>query len=287
MGSMMLLAVLSLAQDAGALIGKMRAADPDVAENARRDLLDLGPAALPAVRKAAGDEPEGELKARFENVAVRLEVREKAAGLARGWGERWYSITRESLKIGWARLKAGDGDGAIVLDDEAYVKSPDGGEATFTIRMVCRPNEFLTPRTISLEASGAAFEGAYAAKVRDGRLIVEGEGRKKALEVGPSFTADFAAVRVVTLLPEVKSYEMELLRLVKPELPSLGEMMFDGAESIEYAGRRTKTRRFRYADGEHADRYYWVDGEGRLLRIEAGDGVRLELTDEASAKDLD
>jgi hypothetical protein len=46
-------------------------------------------------------------------------------------------------------------------------------------------------------------------------------------------------------------------------------------------------RRYLLYDGESVEKFYWVDAEGRLLKVQIGDEGELILSDEADARKLD
>jgi hypothetical protein len=277
-------------QDPAALIEKLRSKDADEAENARRDLLDAGPKALAAVRDAAGKEADAALKKTLIQVADRLETRQAAAGLAARWGDRWYSVQAGALRIGWAHLKTEEKDGKLLLTDELYVKpSKEGEEITVKATLTCAKDEFLTPVEIAVSAQNVdGFTGAFSATVKDGRIIAESGADKKAQRIRPNTVIDLAVLRLVTLLPRGAELDVDLLTVLKPKMHPDSAIKQDKEESIEYGGRLVKTRRFILSDGESDDRFYNVDADGRLLRMQGGNNIEIHLAaDEKSAKEMD
>lgn len=273
--------------DAASLIEQMKSEDPDAAENARRDLLDLGPAALPKIREASAGDGSEAFKASLADVIVRLEVRRKAASLLRSESEQWFGVYEKDLKIGWVRMRTEGDDGKIRMDDTVVVRKDEEEEKLFSL-IRCRANEYLSPVEVAVDAENfSATSGKLRVQVKGGRAVIEEDGRKKAERFPPNTVVDFAVFRLVTLLPEVKNYAVDLVDLIKRKRRPDGVLRFDRAESIEHQGRRVKTRRFVLADGETEDRVYWVDRSGKLLRAELYGTVRLERESEDSAKDLD
>src|SRR5436190_12947083 len=109
-------------QDKAALIEKLKSKDKDEAENATQDLLKLGVDAIPALRDAAAQSTDAEFKKAATAIVERLQVRQAAAGLAKSWGDRWYSVFIGAVHAGWAHIKAEDRDGKLILSNEIHVQ---------------------------------------------------------------------------------------------------------------------------------------------------------------------
>ncbi len=268
-----------------ALIEKLKSADKDEAENARRDLLKAGEAALPPLRDALAKAGDGPTKKQLTVMVERLETRKAVAGAAAKWGDRWCSVFMNSLKVGWAHLKTEEKDGKILLTDEVLFQQTKDASVTVKTHVVCEKDEFLTPAEITLHVSAPDNTVDFAGQAKDGRMVVKGGGLTVAHKMRPEFMVDFAVLRLVTVLPRTEDYSFDLLELVKPQQPKPATLKFDREESIEFGGRSVKTRRFLLSDGEQ-ERLYWVDAEGRLLRMQAG-AVDVFLSDEKSARDID
>jgi hypothetical protein len=278
--------------DPGALIGKLKSADKDEVENATADLLKLGEPALAPLREAAAKSEDAAFKKLAGGLADRIEIRKGVAGLAKSWGERWYSVYIKALKVGWARLKTEEKDGKLLLTDEVFVKESKTREASIKTAVTCEPNEYLAPVEIVLEVT-TPDTGAitHRGRVKEGRLIIEMGEERKATRIPPNTVVDTAAHRLLTVMPRGAELDFALITLLgKAESTTSAVLKFDKDESIEFEGRKVKCRRFVLADGEKPDRHYWVDGEARLLRVQMESDqkdVEILLTDEKKAKDLD
>jgi hypothetical protein len=275
------------AQDIAGLIEKLRSKDGDEIESARSGLLQQGSAALAPLREAAGKAEDGAFKKRAAGVADRLETRQAAAGLAGAWGDRWYSIRHNALKIGWVHATAAEKDGKIELTDELFLQSSKDNSMTIKVGVSCAPDEFLTPSTLRLDIVGGDNPVSLEGKLKEGRLIVTAAGEKKAHPVKANLVVDFAMLRLVTILPRTEEYSVALLELTKPAVKESAAVKFDREETIELNGKKVKARRFTLSDGEGEDRFYWAGAAGELYKVEAGNGIEALLCDEKTAKDLD
>lgn len=289
---MTLMAALAMAgaaeaQDIGGLIEKLRSKDPHDIENAQTELLKQGSAALAPLRDAAGRGEDVSFRKRASGLADRLETRKAAAGLAQAWGERWYSIRHNALKVGWVHLKAEAKDGKIVLSDELHLGITKEQTLTIKAGLTCEADEYLSPSLLSLETTGGENPVSLEGKVKEGRLIVTAGGEKKAHPIKPNLVVDFALLRLVTILPRTEEYGISLLELTKPGLKASAAVKFVNEEPIEHDGKKVQSRRFILSDGEGEDRFYWVGAAGELYRLEAANGIEALLCDEQRAKDLD
>src|SRR5436190_49631 len=127
------------AQDIAGLIEKLRSKDGDEMESARNGLLQQGSAALAPLREAAGKAEDAAFKKRAAGVADRLETRQAAAGLAGAWGERWYSIRHNALKIGWVHATSAPKDGKIEIADELFLQPSKDNSMTIKVGLSCVP----------------------------------------------------------------------------------------------------------------------------------------------------
>ena len=290
LGAALVMASRGAAQDVPTLVAKLLSKDVDEAEGAREDLLKLGPPALAPLREAERAAQDPKFKKTLAGIADRLEVRQAAPGLAKGWGDRWYSVFQESLHVGWVELKMEEKDGKLLLTGE--IRAQMAKETVFQVKSTlrCEPDEYLTASSISLDLATPENTVAATAQLKEGRLVVKAGGNVTAHKVRPNTVVDLAVFPLVTILPRTEGYEIDVLELIKPKLPEAAVLKFDREESIEFGGRKVKARRFMLAsDGK--ERFYWVDATGRLLRVQfsTDDQKTLELilTDEARAKDID
>ena len=272
------------------MIEKLRSKDPDEVENARLDLLKLGVAALPGLRDAAAKAGDVPVQKILRSLVERLETRQAAAGVARSWGDRWYSVIAGGVHLGWAHLKAEEKAGKVILDDEFHVQA--NKDVVFHVKatLTCEPNEYLTATSIALDVATPENSLVATAQLKEGRLVVKAGGEVKAQKVSPNLVVDLAVFPLVTVVPRTEGMELEVLELTKVKLPESAILKFDKEETIDFEERRVKTRRFMLA-GNGKERFYWVDATNRLLRVQfTGDDekdVEILLTDEKRARDLD
>ncbi len=279
------------AQDPAVLIEKLKSKDADEADNAREDLLKLGAAAIEPAREAAAKSPDAAFKKTATAIAERLETRKAAAGLAKSWGDRWYAVFIKELKVGWAHFKAEEKDGLIVLDTELRVQHGKDNAFHIKVSLTCRPNEYLSVESLTLDLASPEHSVTATAQVRENRLVVKTGGETKATKIRSNTVVDLAVFPLVTLLPRTEGYEVEVLELIKPKLPEAAVIKFDKEETIEFEERKVKTRRFMQTSGSGKDRFFFVDAAGRLLRVQLmsddDKDVELILSDEKRAKDID
>jgi hypothetical protein len=275
-----------LIQDPAGLIEKLKSRDADEAANAREDLLKLGDAALGPIREAAGKAEDAALKKSLAGLAERLEVRKAAQGVAARWGDRWYSVFLNELHVGWAHLKAEEKDGKLVLTDEIRLQPSKDAVTEVRATVVCEKDEYLTPVSLTLDVVSPERTVTATGQVKDGRLVVKSDGQVKAHKLRRNTMVDFAVLRLMTVLPRTEGYEVDVLPLVKPKLPEESTIKADRDESIEFEGRQLKCRRFMLSNADGEDKFYWLDAEHRLLRIQVKD-AEIVLSDEKRAKDLD
>jgi hypothetical protein len=277
-------------QDVPALIEKLLSKDADEVDNAREDLLKLGPKAIAPIREAAAKAQDAGFRKALAAVADRLETRQAAAGLAKSWGDRWYSLYVESIHMGWVHMKAEEKEGKIILDSE--IRGQMGKDTTFQVKttLTCEPNEYLTATSLVLDVATPENTVSATAKLKEGRLVIRAGGDLKAHKVRSNTVVDLAVFPLVTILPKSEGYDLEVLELIKPKLPESAVLKFDKEETIEFGDRKVKAKRFMLA-GESKERFYWVDAAGRLIRVQFSSddqkAVELILTDEKRAKDTD
>lgn len=280
----------AMAQDLPVLIEKMKSKDKDEADNARLDLLKRGVPALPTLRDAAAKAEDPAFKKALQGIVERLEIRQSAAGLAKAWGDRWYSLSVQGVHLGWAHFKAEEKDGKIVFDDEIYAQQ--NKDTTFRVKatLTCEPNEYLTATSIALDLATPENSVVAAATLKDGRLVVKAGGEVKAHKVQSNTVIDLSVFPLVTILPKTEGYDVEVLELIKPKLPEAALLKFDKEESIEVEERKVKARRFMLANNGK-ERFYWVDAMGQLIRVtfssDDDKDVVLQLSDEKRARDID
>ena len=282
------LTIAPAAQDDPApdLIKKLASEDPDVSENAQRDLLDLGEKAVAPLRAAVTASDDEPFKDVAGTILERLAMRKAAAGVVDLWGERWYAVYQGALKIGWAHLKTEAEGDHVRLTDELTLKTPDN-DLTAKLSILCRKNEFLSPLELTVDLDSAENTVSYSATVKEGRVVVRSGGAVNAVKVSPSFSVDFAVLRLVTLAPRTEGYDLQILQTLSQKRPVDATLAFDREESIEHEGRKVKTRRYIISDGEQEDRFYWVDAKGRLLKLQSANEIQIVLSDEKRAKDID
>ena len=226
-----------------------------------------------------------------EKAAERLRVREAATQLVAKWGgERWYTMHNQGTRApGWLRLNVKETNGLIVLDDELFLIQ-NGQEARHVQTLICQPDEYLTPVSVYVEAKRSKKPWIIDADVKEGRLIprrISSVAREKEAERLPrNFTTDFAAMHLVTIMPQTKGYELAVLQMF--EKPSLEDsiLKFDREETIVVGRGTIKARRCTLSNSNTSDRVYWVDDSGRLVKIQVYGRIELFLTDEKSARDI-
>lgn len=279
------------AQEAAALIEKLRSKDADEADNARTDLLKMGEKALQPLREAASKSEDAAFKKALGALADRLETRKAAGGLAKAWGDRWFSLFISAVHTGWVHIKMEDKDGQVLLSSEVHVQA--NKDTTYQVRtsVTGAADEYLTLSQVALDIASPETTVSATARVKDGRLVVKTGGEVKAHKVQSNTVVDLAVFPLVTILPRTEGYEVEIFPLIKPKLPMAAVIKHDREETIEFEGRKVKTRRFILADGESPDRFYYVDAANRLLRVQMTSDdqkdVEILLSDEKRAKDID
>ncbi len=278
-------------QDVPGLIEKLKSKDTDEAENAQKDILKAGPAALPTVRAAEAKADDPAIKKLLGTIGSRLETRQAVAALSKTWGDRWYSVIIESVHVGWVHLKTTEKDGKLVFEDEFSFKFDKNNAATTKTTLTCLPDEFLTLSEIAIQTESPERNFAATGRVKDGRLVVKKDDKTTAAKLDARTVADAAFLRLVTALPRSGSYEITLLRMIadKPKFRENTVVKFDKEESIDLDGRKIKARRYILSDGE-LDQFYYVDAENRLVRLQFQSddkGVDLSLTDQKRAQDID
>lgn len=285
----LLLLVCQDDKSAADLVEKLKSAPDEKVFEIEQEILALGETARPALEAAAkaGDKRAG-------GVVDKLDVRRKAAGLPKSWGDRWYSIYGKALKVGWVHSKVEEtkvGEETLLLfTDELYVKGGEG-EIKANFKIVCRPDEYLTLVTIEGKVDNAGQVNEFSAEVKKGgRLVVKSGGGKEATKVAPNFIPDFAVLRLVTLFPSTlaRPYDLSVIQLLKGERIRQDSVMSEKDEEITVEGRKLTARRFIWSDDaeEPRDRFLWVDKEGRLVRLQAEE-TEFALSTEKDAKDLD
>jgi hypothetical protein len=280
----LLLALLLNAQDPASLISRLASKDEVEAANAKTDLLALGDPARAPLREAAAKEADGPLKRTLLELADRLDARSAARSLPGKHGDLWYSVFKEALHIGWVNLKTEEKDGKLLLSDEIYVKA-GGNQVSVKAAQTCAKDEYLSLSALTLAVDTPENQVAAEGEVKADRLVIRAGGEAKAIKLRKNTVTDLAVLRLVTFLPTSDEYAIDLFQLVKVEAPTAARLKQQTEEAIEIDGRLVKAKRWLLSD-DGADRTYWVDGRGRLLKMETAE-VRIELSDEKRAKDVD
>ena len=285
------------AQDVSRLLEKLKSTDPTEAEGAQRDLLEQGPANVPAIRQAVAKSQDAQFKKRAALVADRLEVRKGVPELAKRWGDRWYAATHvpKSLRLGWFHLKVEQKGSHLLLTDEFYAKVNQEQETRTQTSLTAQLDEFLTPVLFSHKHESAKATVALEIRVEGGIASIYQNGQRKQGEEGggklPSnFATDFALLRIVSLLPQTEGYPVNVLDTLikaKTRFQLDGFLRFDREEEIDFQGRKVKTRVFAYQVEGFPGNTYWVDKDGRVLKFTAMGCVEAVLCDEKGARAID
>lgn len=222
-------------------------------------------------------------------IVEQLQVRAAARQLAVRWGERWYSLQNRGIKVGWLRLKLEEKDGVLLMSDELFFT--DNGQESRTLHSIkSRMDEYLSPISIYVEAKRPQKPWLIEADILDGILMVKrtnlGPGEKGATRLKPNFTTEFSVMRLATLLPKTEGYNVSLLEMWEKPAIQDAVLKFEQEESIDFEGGRIKASRFTLSNPHSADRNYWVDDAGRLVKMRVYGRIEFVLTDERDAKDI-
>jgi pectate lyase len=276
-----------IAEDTEGLIQQLTSSDPAEAERARDGLLKLGTEAIPALQDALEKSRDPALRKALPEIIERLQVRAAVQQLAAKWGERWYSSRNRGLKVGWLRLKVEEKDGLIVMSDELFFTS-NGQESRTLHTIKGRADEYLSPVSLSIETQRPEKPWVIEGEVRGGILRVKPTrpGEEGVARLKPNFTTEFAVMRLATLVPKTKGYEISLLEMWEKPAIQDAVLKFDQEESIDLEGESVKASRFTLSNPHSADRTYWVDGTGRLVKMRVYGRIEFVLTDEKGAKDI-
>lgn len=280
-------------QDPAALIEKLRSKDKDEADNARADLLQAGPKAIQPLRDAEAKAADAESRKLLGGLANRLETRQAAAGIAKAWGDRWYATYIGGLHVGWAHLKTEEKDGNLILTDELHFQFGKDTAAHLNVNLTCARDEYLGFSEVSLKMESPDRNLSVNGRVKEGRLVVKTDDKTSAVKLDGRTVPDTAFLRLVTVLPRTGELDLTILQLIgggKPRFRENSMAKFDKEESIEFEGKKVKVRRYLLTDGEADPRFYFVDAEGRLLRIQFRSDekdVEISLSDEKRARDID
>jgi pectate lyase len=284
-----LMAAARSAQDTMGFIRMLQSRDPRQVEAGRDGLLKRGPDALPTLRDALSRSKDTAFRQSLTEIIERLQARAAVRQLAARWGERWYSMRHRGVKVGWLRLKVEEKDGMIVMSDELYYTN-NGQEARTLHTITSRMDEYLSPVSLSLEVIRPDKPWTIQADVRGGVLILRSKnpasGEREGGRLKPDFTTEFAVMRLVTLIPKTKRYGISLLEMW--EKPAIQEaiLKFDREEPLDFEGRKVKAARFTLSNPNSADRTYWVDETGRLIKMRVYGRIEFVLTDEKIAKNI-
>ncbi|MBI3829194.1 MAG: hypothetical protein HY291_06740 [Planctomycetes bacterium] len=280
--------------DAARLVAQLKSNDPSAAEQAAIDLLKLGAPATRLLRDAAAQSADANFKKRAGQVADQLEVRLAVSTLDRRWGDRWYSVQAKGVNVGWFHMKVEKNAATFVLSDEFVAKVDQANEMQIVSKLTAQPDEFLTPIMLTNKHEGPGASIAVELNVAAGRatMVLNGQ-RKEGQDAGSPlparFVTDKALMRLVTLMPQTDGYPVQVfdtLMKAKPRLIENGAIKFDKEELLDYQGRQVKTRLFRFQAENFPETLYWVDAEGRLLKVQMMGGVELLLSDEKNAKNI-
>ena len=273
-------------QDAtSALIRQLTSSNAAEADKAKADLLKLGPTSLPTLRSELAKAIDADLKGRLVHVIERLETRSAARRLPGSWGERWYAMRNRGQKVGWLRLKTEEVGGTIFMTDELFY-SHEGQEGRTLHTMKSRPDEYLTPTSLYTEAKRLAKPWVIEGEIRDGSLIprrlsrVAEEGQTARL--APSFTTEFSVMRLAAMVPKTAGYAISNLELLEKPAIHDAVLKFQGEEDVPLDGETVKASRYTLSNAHSADRDYWVDATGRLVKVRVMGRIDLVLTDEGA-----
>jgi hypothetical protein len=286
----MLFAAPLIAQDAQNTAGwiqELQSSDPSRVETARNYLLKQGVVILPTLNDARNQAKDPALKQALTEITERLQTRAAARKLVSRWeGERWYAITTRGEKVGWLRLGVQIKEGALVLSDEMFYRT-QGQEGRILHTLKGQADEYLTPLSLSVDVKRLVKPWTVQGEGRAGNLVLRSPSKPEAEGATlhkPDFTTDFAVMRLVTLLPRTKGYPVSLLEMW--EKPALQEsvLKFEQEETLDFQGGKIKASRFTLSNAESAERIYWVDENGRLLKMRIYGRIEFVLTDEKEAR---
>jgi pectate lyase len=278
---------LAAAADTAGLIQQLKSSDPAEVDSARERLLERGPDAIPALEDALEKSQDPALNKVLSEISERLQLRASVQQLAAKWGERWYSFRNRGVKVGWLRLKVEQEGDVLVMSDTLFFTS--NGQESRTLHTVkSRPNEYLSPISLFIETRRPEKPWVIDGEVIDGSLRVKPTrpGEEGVAQLKPNFTTEFAVMRLATLVPKTKGYEVSLLEIWEKPAIQDAVLKFDKAEEIDLDGDSVKTSRFTLSNPHSADRTYWVDDMGQLVKMRVYGRIEFVLTDEKSATDI-
>lgn len=219
------------------------------------------------------------------------DLKNAAQELPTRWGDRWYSIVKGGVNIGWMQLKVEKQGERLVLKDQFFAKPDRDHEMTIASSLTAEPNEFLSPVALDLDFRSPGGSGKTQIQPAKDGVSVTYNGQKMGndAKLPSSLVTDFALLRLVTMLPRSGSIDLVLFDTIQHSKPRPLEgrlLKFDADEEIEIAGKKLKTRRYVLKASNTQDQLFWVDGESRLVKFTLA-GFDVVLSDQKSANQID
>jgi pectate lyase len=209
-----------------------------------------------------------------------------SSAVAGGTDAWWYAMRNHGVKVGWMRLADRQLGDTLVMDDEVRFAAK-GEQGHLTHHMQSRRDAVLTPLDFSLDVARPRKPWAITAQIAERTLTIRSQRGLKGTGSAPlaaDFLTEFSAMRVVARGADQASRKFALLGAWEKPTVVDAELRYAGRETIEFDGRPLATERFVISNPETADRIYWRDAGGRLVRVQVFGRVVFELTDEAQAK---
>ncbi len=275
--------------DTASLIERLKSDELGEARKAREILLQFGPEILPKLRAAREAVADATSKTVLAGIVDRLEARSSALPMAAKWGERWYAMRNLGVKVGWMRLQTEAKDGQIVMRDEIYFNAK-GQEGRYLHSMRSRPDEYLTPTSFSVDTQRPSKPWVIDGDVVAGKLIprrlmgVRGESRIAALQ--PNFVTEFSVMRLAVMVAKPNGYDLSVLGIWEKPVILEAVLKYEGEEAVDLDSGPIKASRYVLTNPQSSDRFFWVDGEGRLVKARVYTRIEFVLTDESRAKEL-
>jgi hypothetical protein len=281
------------------LIEKLGDDDWKTRDAAEKELTKIGEPALKAVERVVGSK-DVEVSTRAKRVVQEIKIVIGLKNLPQKHCDLWYKYTTfygigGGRTIGYRHIKLAEGryreEDVFTLIDEVKVRITTveqiKGVTMETItRSFCRKNKFLSPIYSELIIKGKNKEqGKIIAEFKDGKLSITSGEQKEEIAVPDDVVISNALPRIAMMLPvKGEPFEFSYFDLLGVHKVTRAVIRQGKEEEIDIDGTKVKAYKYEMKDGGRSD--FWLDKEGKLIKVLIGVEEELVLVDEKTARKI-
>jgi hypothetical protein len=267
------------------LVQKLCHPEAPIRDEAQRELLKMGEAVVPALRKA--EAPTVQAREMVAWIIDEFELARLRGSLAKNWGKRWFSYSLGGTKSGYMMVECKEkreGKAKEAAFEIAWNGRVKFGAAYRKVDSVslCRSDRYLSPIRYQAEETDTLGKPKPSTLIEfeNGKAKIRKGERQGERDVGEGVITVIAEMVLVCGLPQRVGFKMHYVSLdiVIWHFATGHTLEVVGTEEIEHEGKAVLCYKIRHSGTGCRDYFYWVSEDRRLLRAQFVGGGEIELT---------